>query len=249
MAKISPSSVTQNGVTATLTISGDIVTVEVSRTDLYWRINGTNSGGDHGTYYISQNRNSSGSFEAEDDHDYAFQVASGGNWSVGAIFTVILNEDDGGGNSGGGDELGVYHLDVIVDDGIESVTVVKSWDHVNGNHGEDMSTGGWLYSMDDCIMVNDIKVKPGYTLNTYSILGLSDVPFQVRNLSLTSSGNSLSLTTPGNASITFSTTPQGLVYIDSGTKLEAYQVFIDNGLKWEQYIPYIDNGSGWDMCN
>lgn len=42
---------------------------------------------------------------------------------------------------------------------------------------------------------------------------------------------------------------RGLLYIDNGSKLEAYQVFIDNGSSWEQYVPYIDNGSGWDMCN
>lgn len=42
---------------------------------------------------------------------------------------------------------------------------------------------------------------------------------------------------------------RGLVYIDNGSGLEAYQAFIDNGSSWDQYIPYIDNGSTWDMCN
>ena len=41
----------------------------------------------------------------------------------------------------------------------------------------------------------------------------------------------------------------GLIYIDNGTKLEAYQVYIDNGTSWDLYIPYIDNGSSWDMCS
>lgn len=40
----------------------------------------------------------------------------------------------------------------------------------------------------------------------------------------------------------------GIVYIDNGTKFEAYVVYIDNGSSWDQYIPYIDNGSGWDEC-
>ena len=40
----------------------------------------------------------------------------------------------------------------------------------------------------------------------------------------------------------------GLVYIDNGSGLEAYQVYIDNGSSWDLYIPYIDNGSGWDQC-
>lgn len=39
----------------------------------------------------------------------------------------------------------------------------------------------------------------------------------------------------------------GLVFIDSGSSMEAYQVYIDNGSGWDMYIPYIDNGSGWDM--
>lgn len=39
----------------------------------------------------------------------------------------------------------------------------------------------------------------------------------------------------------------GLVYIDNGTKFEAYQCYIDNGSSWDLYIPYIDNGSSWDM--
>lgn len=85
---ISPSSVSQSGVTARLELSGSTVTVNVSSTSSYWRINGTNSGGDHGTYYINENKNSSGSFTAEDNHKYAFQVISGGTWSDGAIFTV-----------------------------------------------------------------------------------------------------------------------------------------------------------------
>lgn len=37
----------------------------------------------------------------------------------------------------------------------------------------------------------------------------------------------------------------GLVYIDNGTSLEAYQVFIDNGSGWDQYAPHIDNGSAF----
>lgn len=103
-SSIYPESVTQNGVTAKLTISGSIVTVKVSSTSLPWRINGTNSGGDHGTYYISENRNSSGSFTAENGHAYAFQVASGGRWSDGIIFYV--NIGSGGGSSSGDDSGG-----------------------------------------------------------------------------------------------------------------------------------------------
>ena len=41
----------------------------------------------------------------------------------------------------------------------------------------------------------------------------------------------------------------GLVYIDNGSGLDAYQCYIDNGSGWDLHIPYIDNGSGWDMCS
>ena len=40
----------------------------------------------------------------------------------------------------------------------------------------------------------------------------------------------------------------GVVYIDDGKKLNAYQVYIDDGDKWNLYIPYIDNGTSWDVC-
>lgn len=40
----------------------------------------------------------------------------------------------------------------------------------------------------------------------------------------------------------------GLIYIDSGSGLEPYEVYIDNGAGWDLYIPYIDNGTGWDQC-
>lgn len=42
--------------------------------------------------------------------------------------------------------------------------------------------------------------------------------------------------------------PKGVVYIDNGTKFEAYQIYIDNGSGWDLYTAHIDNGSGWDNC-
>lgn len=41
----------------------------------------------------------------------------------------------------------------------------------------------------------------------------------------------------------------GLIYIDNGAELEAYQFYIDNGSDWDLHIPHMDNGSGWDMCS
>lgn len=40
----------------------------------------------------------------------------------------------------------------------------------------------------------------------------------------------------------------GLVYIDNGSSLEAYQCYVDNGTSWDLVIPYVDNGTGWDMA-
>ena len=39
----------------------------------------------------------------------------------------------------------------------------------------------------------------------------------------------------------------GLVYIDNGSSLDAYQCYIDNGSSWDLCLPYIDTGTGWDM--
>ena len=40
----------------------------------------------------------------------------------------------------------------------------------------------------------------------------------------------------------------GLIYIDTGSGLEAYQCYIDNGTGWDLYLPYVDTGTGWDQC-
>lgn len=53
----------------------------------------------------------------------------------------------------------------------------------------------------------------------------------------------------GNYTATVTTSgAAGVVYIDNGTKLEAYQCYIDNGSGWDLYAPYVDNGTGWDVC-
>ncbi len=54
-------------------------------------------------------------------------------------------------------------------------------------------------------------------------------------------------TVTGDVSIAVTAEAQGLVYIDTGAKFEAYQVFIDNGGAWEQYAPYLDNGASWEV--
>ena len=56
-------------------------------------------------------------------------------------------------------------------------------------------------------------------------------------------------TVTGDVSIAVTAEAQGLVYIDNGAGLEAYQVFIDNGSAFEQYAPYVDNGSAFELCS
>lgn len=146
-SSVYPTSGTQNGVTATFNISGSTVTVKVSNTNLSWRINGTNSGGDHGTYYISENRNSSGSFTAKDGHAYAFQVcSSSGTWSNGLIFYVNIGSGGSssgggsGGSSGGGTNSGLktytvtalgVTAEVTYTSGPEVTITIKSWSGYN----------------------------------------------------------------------------------------------------------------------
>lgn len=43
--------------------------------------------------------------------------------------------------------------------------------------------------------------------------------------------------------------PSGVVYVDNGTKLEAYLPYIDNGSSWDLYLVYIDNGTDWDIIS
>jgi hypothetical protein len=52
----------------------------------------------------------------------------------------------------------------------------------------------------------------------------------------------------GSDTFELDTIARGLVYIDDGSSVAAYQAFIDNGATWDHVIPYIDNGTSWDMC-
>lgn len=195
---------------------GPKVTVSITSMNVVtWRIRGR--GSDTREYCVGTGGARTGTFEAEDGKDYVFQIYSQAfkTYSDGDVFTVDFGSSGGdSGDSGDSgdddDERIVRHLSVITDDGIESVNVYKSWDEANGNHGEDMSNGGWIYSMDDCIHVeiSDIKVKPGYTLDTYSYPDGISRGYKVYNLTLVTDGvHTWSLANKwSDASITFSTT-------------------------------------------
>ena len=39
----------------------------------------------------------------------------------------------------------------------------------------------------------------------------------------------------------------GLIYLDDGKTVSAYQICIDNGSSWDTFAPQIANGSSWDL--
>ena len=195
---------------------GPTVTVKITSMNVVtWRIRGR--GSDTTVYCTGTGGARTGTFNATDGKDYVFQIYSEARktYSDGDVFTVNFGS---GGSSGSDDDdddddddsgLIVQYLDVNIDDGIESVNIYKSWDEAHGNHGEDMSNGGWIYSKDDCIHVeiSDIKVKQGYTINTHLHWDYISRPYMVSNLDLVTDGiHTWSLLIPADAAITFTTT-------------------------------------------
>ena len=65
--------------------------------------------------------------------------------------------------------------------------------------------------------------------------------------STASSGTTGSYTPSGSDTLYAIWGSLGLVYIDSGSAYEGYQIYIDNGSSWDLYAPYVDNGSSWDL--
>ena len=250
---ISPSSGTQNGVTAWFSLSGSTVTVEVSSMSYSWRINGTNSGGDHGTYYIGENRNAEGSFEAEDGHSYAFQVASGGSWSNGLIFTVTF--DSGGGDEGGGgDDDGsddYYYIHIESGNGVKELKVIRTWSNAWDSYNpsytqEPMHDGDKIYYMDSFKIVP--SALPGYALNTYNISG-ETTNFYVKNLlhdNLTH--DTWRTKNPDDVYISATATPISSANIYNGTDFNPCFCYIYNNSKWDLYTPYIysEASSSWE---
>lgn len=86
--------------------TGPTVTIKITGNAGYgarawWRVTGTNSGGDYSTHYVPQTDADSATFEGEDGHTYAFQAIWGSpGISNGDFFTVNF---DSGGDSGGDD--------------------------------------------------------------------------------------------------------------------------------------------------
>ena len=67
--------------------------------------------------------------------------------------------------------------------------------------------------------------------------------------STATSGTTGSYTPSGNVTLYAIWGAKGLIYIDNGSAIEAYQVYIDNGSSWDLYAPYVDSGSTWNLCS
>ena len=108
---------------------------------------------------------------------------------------------------------------------------------VNGASGTVVSNGPFDFRSSD-----NLNLLGSYSGNIDNSKKSVNIVGNFTTTSTFISGGSISTT------VDLPTVQSGLVYIDNGTSLDAYQVFIDNGSSWDQYIPYIDNGSGWDSC-
>lgn len=87
----------------------------------------------------------------------------------------------------------------------------------------------------ETLTINTSALKPSTTY--YLILwGAGDTGVEIRQVNSEWGDHSVSMG--------YNT---GLVYIDNGSGLEAYQAYIDNGTGWDLCIPHIDNGTGWDV--
>jgi len=108
--------------------------------------------------------------------------------------------------------------------------------------GQTYSTNAalYLYAIYSSSTSTEAVTLPTPTRSGYDFLGWA-------TSSTASSGTTGSYTPTGNVTLYAIWGSKGLVYIDSGSGFESYQIYIDNGSSWDLYAPYIDNGSSWDL--
>ena len=108
--------------------------------------------------------------------------------------------------------------------------------------GQTYSTNAalYLYAIYSSSTSTAAVTLPTPTRSGYDFLGWA-------TSSTASSGTTGSYTPTGNVTLYAIWGSKGLVYIDSGSGFESYQIYIDNGSSWDLYAPYIDNGSSWDL--
>lgn len=189
---------------------------------------------DPNSYANALGFNADGAVEAYNDGGRFYARVSGGNIEINTAGTYYLWIFPANGGYGYWAwnantlnleiaETRVYRLNIN--------QPADSWLRIKRN-GSNLWNGDLIYYND--ILYITFGASPGYELTAT----LNGAPIS----------NGYTHTVKGDVSISVAAEAQGLVYIDTGTALEAYQVFIDNGTAFEQYIPYIDNGSDWNMC-
>ena len=130
-----------------------------------------------------------------------------------------------------------FSLSISKDQG-SSVRVYRTSSPKKGASSGELSDGATIYYSD--VLQITIATLTGWEFVTHTVNSQEWI-----------FGNKV---VTGNVTIIVVTKQMGLVYIDTGSSLEKYQVYIYNGSEWELYIPYllssIDSGVfKWDLCS
>lgn len=122
---------------------------------------------------------------------------------------------------------------------IDGVTAV-SMSSFAGSHSVYVSAKNEFYDI-----TGDFGAVSGIVHNSD---GTKAVPISVTVSGLNKSG-STRWTISDIKEIALITIARGIVYIDDGTSIDAYQCCIDNGSGFDLFTPFVDNGSVLEMCN
>ena len=160
-------------------------------------------------------------FSANTGYTLKTHTVAGTTFTSGGTYTVSKNTTVKATAT-----LNSYLLTVSTDDNI-SVTV---YDELSG----DYYVNGDYISHFTTITIS-FTTSNGYEVDTLTVNG-------------TSYTDGVSLDVSSAITVIATSKALGLVYINTGSGFEAYQVYIYNGSSWDLYCPYVYNGSSWDMC-
>lgn len=271
---ISPSSVTVNGVTATISLSGSTVTVSVSSTSLYWRVRGQNP---DTTHYIKETRSSSASFTATDGKNYVFQVCtSGGSWTGGTngLFTVTFDFKLSI-SQGTGTTITVKRGSTTLSNGAtlkkgDSITItisantgynLSSQSHSNGTY-----TVSGNVSVSASASVKSFKLSISAGTGSSVTVNRTSSPKKGASTGNLSSGATIYYSDVLKITFTASTGYEIATHTVNGSSFTSGSshtvtanvsvvataavlglVYIDNGSTFDAYMIFIDNGSAWEQ--
>lgn len=126
----------------------------------------------------------------------------------------------------------------------------SKWNTNSSGTGTSYSSGAsyttnaalYLYAIYTSSTSTSAITLPTPTRDGYTFMGWA-------TRSTATSGTTGSYTPTGAVTLYAIWAAKGLIYIDNGSSMDAYQVYIDNGTSWDLYAPHIDNGSSWDLCS